>query len=135
GSATEVGRKVSSLAYAWYARGVYHEGQGDWERAALAFEVAIHHDEKSGAAWASLGRVLCNSEPQRATEVFSRGLRKAQRIAPIYLEKNRCKLQHERSRGASNTRRSRSKSHQHVCVDAERAFSIEPDNVSVSRFL
>jgi len=135
GDVTELGRKISPLAYAWYARGVYHEGQGETEHAAFAFQAALNHDEKSGATWAALGRVLCKSQQQSAMEVFSKGLRKAERIAPIYLERSRCQLENILTRRTKGTKRTRSKSEHPVCVDAKRALKLEPENVAMSRHM
>jgi tetratricopeptide (TPR) repeat protein len=134
GDVSEIGRRISPLAYAWYARGVYHEGQGEMERAAYAYSAAINHDEKSGASWAALGRVLCKIELPSATEVFSKGLRKAERTAPIYLERSRCQL--ERAVNSSQgDKKPRSKGLHNLCVDAERALDLEPENPAVTRHL
>ena len=52
GDLEQAGRKVSPLAYAWYARGIHHEKLGELKRAARDYTAALKLDEKSGAAWA-----------------------------------------------------------------------------------
>ena len=86
------GRRVSPLAYAWYARGSHHESKGEFSDAARNYREALGHDPKSGSAWAALGRVLCRTRAEEAQRAFERGLRTADRRAPIYMERGACRL-------------------------------------------
>lgn len=111
------GRRISPVAYAWYARGRHHEKKGDFSGAARDYRAALDHDAQSGSAWAALGRVLCQQQDPAAQRAFERGLRSADRPALIHLERGACRL--ALSRG--NQRRILG-----ACSDFAEALRLEP---------
>lgn len=92
GEWTQDGRRISPLAYAWYARGTHHEREGKFLTAARDYRVALDHDPVSGSSWAALGRVLCQMRDPDTRKTFEHGLKRAERRAPIYSERGSCRL-------------------------------------------
>lgn len=117
GEWTQKGRRVSPLAYAWYARGGHHERRGDLSSAARDYRAALDHDPKSGSAWAALGRVLCQMQDAETQRTFDRGLKAAERRAPLYAERGACRL----ARKESSKRSILS-----ACGDFAQAVRLEP---------
>lgn len=123
GDVLEHGRRVDALAYAWYVRAAHHERRGDFSQAAHDYRAALSHDSASGSAWAALGRVLCRADIKEAERTFERGLRNADRHAPIYTELGLCRL----SKAGAN---------QHLvskaCEDLAQAMKLEPHSAQAS---
>ena len=92
GQHVELGRRVSPTAYAWYARARYLHRLGQLELARAAYGAVLGEDPRSGSAFAGLGSSYCSSDPRKANETFSRGLRRAVETVPIYLARGRCEL-------------------------------------------
>lgn len=108
---------MSPLAYAWYGRGAHHEREGDFSSAARDYLAAIDHDPESGSAWAALGRVLCQTRDPEAHKIFERGLKAAERKAPLYVARGSCRLlqaQGDKQRILA------------ACADFSQAFRLEP---------
>lgn len=124
GDALEHGRRIDPLAYAWYVRGAHHERRGEFSQAAHDYRAALSHDRASGRAWAALGRVLCQTNTKEAERTFERGLRKADRLAPIYTEMGRCRLSQAGATGRPL--------HQ-ACENLAKAMSLEPHSRKVSQ--
>ncbi len=115
------GRSVPPEAYAWYARGLRLEHEGKLGEAASAFDEAVHADPRSGSAWGALGRIHCKAAPERAFEIWARGLEAADERLPILLARGRCYLvRHE----PAQTQR-----------DAVAAVALVPESVEASRLL
>jgi len=117
----EVGRRVSGVAYAWYARARFLHRQGELVLAREAYREALDADPRSGAAYAGLGASYCETERTMASETFARGLRKADETLPIYLARGRCELLWGEPAQA--------------LVTAEQAFSLEPAAPETSALL
>lgn len=60
--------------------------------AARDYQAVLDHDPESGSAWAALGRVRCQTDAKEASRIFARGLRRADRRAPVYTERGLCRL-------------------------------------------
>lgn len=127
------GRLVSPVAYAWFARGLYHERLGHLEQAARDFGAAVASDKKSGSAWAAWGRVLCSLDRDLAFGAFADGLRRAERKAPVLNARARCHLAFslpawEKDPKARKPDPKGKKSVFSALEDAERALLLEPEN-------
>lgn len=88
----EKGRVIDPTAYAWYARAVHLVAQGEIEEARYAYGRVLDVDDQSGAAWAGLARTYCATRPQKARQLFERGLQSAAETAPLHLRRAECAL-------------------------------------------
>ena len=131
GEVTQNARTVSPLAYAWFARGLHHERAGALKRAEHAFRATLEYDRESGAAWAALGRILCSQDRKQANQVFSQGLKKASRLAPLHVERGRCSL----AAALSQTEEKSRNTLERALNDALAALVLEPKNESANRLV
>lgn len=92
GEALIEGRAIPAAAYAWYAQGVFFKQQGRVAEARYCFDQARRQDPRSGAAWAALGSSYCTEDPEAAGRLFTRGLRRADEKAVLYVARGHCAL-------------------------------------------
>lgn len=123
GDVLQTGRRISPVAYAWYVRGRHNESMGNFSRAERDYRAALRSDPRSGASWAALGRITCRHGFEPARRLFERGLRKADRKAPILKEQGRCRIAH-----ADESRQRISR----ACKDLRQALRLEPDKREMS---
>ncbi len=123
------GRPIPSTAYAWYVRGLSFERKGDFDLARQAFLKTVRSDEKSGAAWAALGRVTCRIRPEEAASIFKHGLTRATRKAPILIAQGHCALSLGKSALSSR------KETDEALKAAHEALKLEPESASASELL
>lgn len=123
GDSIEYGRHISPQAYAWYARGLHFERNGQLQSAEAAFQSAIDNDRESGSAWAALIRVRCETNDKAALEAAAQGLRRAQRRAPVLSARAACLLQ---TWGTEPRKQDTNGLLQQALEDSQKAVALEP---------
>jgi tetratricopeptide (TPR) repeat protein len=103
---TTVGRVVPSEAYAWYARGQYHERNQELESAEYAYDQATQVDRESGSAWGALLRVRCLRNQPDTWQTLDRGRAEAEEQVPVLVAASHCAVRQGKGSSAITFARS-----------------------------
>jgi hypothetical protein len=121
GGQAQMGRSIPGEAYAWYARGQFHEREGHPEPAEYAYGQAVRADSASGAAWAGLLRTRCARSAEEAWETLDRAEARALEPLPVLLSASACAVRHKMAG--------------HAVAWARSALELEPGSEEASRAL
>lgn len=93
GASTSRGRVVPGEAYAWYARGQYHERNDQLEDAEYSYDQATATDPGAGTAWGALLRVRCARKKLNVWNTFDRAKALAVEQLPVLIAASECARQ------------------------------------------